>query len=103
MTVKIKTDFQQLPEYMTTGSSGIDLRAYFGSKMPEVKDGIVDQYSETFTLNPGARALIPTGIYIELPEGYEAQIRPRSGLAWKHGITVLNTPGTIDAELKLIA
>ena len=103
MIVKVKTDFSELPEYMTNGSSGIDLRAYFDNKMPEVRDGVSDNYSEYFTLNPGARALIPTGMYIELPEGYEAQIRPRSGLAWKYGITVLNTPGTIDAELKLIA
>lgn len=100
MTVKVKTDFPELPEYMTSGSSGIDLRAYFDNKMPEVRDGVSDNYSEYFTLNPGARALIPTGMYIELPEGYEAQIRPRSGLAWKYGITVLNTPGTIDADYR---
>jgi len=80
-----------LPEYKTPGSAGVDL--YANLDIP-------------FTLEPLKRTLIPTGIYIALPEGYEAQIRPRSGLAAKHGITVLNTPGTIDcdyrAEIKVI-
>jgi dUTP pyrophosphatase len=56
--------------------------------------------SETITLHPGERKLIPTGLFMELPEGYEAQVRPRSGLALKHGITVLNSPGTIDADYR---
>ena len=86
MVVKIvnKSD-NPLPAYSTELSAGVDLRA---------------NLEETITLGPLERALIPTGIYIELPPGYEAQIRPRSGLAAKHGITVLNTPGTIDADYR---
>ena len=75
-----------LPAYETKNSAGMDLRAY----LPE---GPV-------TLKPMQRAMIPTGLYIEIPEGYEGQVRPRSGLAIKHGITVLNTPGTIDADYR---
>ena len=75
-----------LPAYETKNSAGMDLRAY----LPE---GPV-------TLQPMQRALIPTGLYIEIPEGYEGQVRPRSGLAIKFGITVLNTPGTIDADYR---
>lgn len=74
-----------LPEYSTSHSAGIDLRA---------------DLKEVIALKPLQRILVPTGLYIELPEGYEAQIRPRSGLAVKHGITVLNTPGTIDADYR---
>lgn len=74
-----------LPEYATEGSSGLDLRA---------------NLSESVVLKPLERALIPTGIVIELPVGYEAQVRPRSGLAIKQGITCLNTPGTIDADYR---
>lgn len=74
-----------LPEYATPYSAGMDLRANFDIPL---------------TLKPLERALVPTGIYIELPIGYEAQIRPRSGLAAKSGITVLNTPGTIDADYR---
>lgn len=74
-----------LPEYATSGSSGMDLRANLD--IPQ-------------TLQPLERKLIPTGLFIELPEGYEAQIRPRSGLAVKQGITCLNTPGTIDADYR---
>ena len=74
-----------LPEYATTGSSGMDLRA---------------NLSEPQILQPFERILIPTGLFIELPEGFEAQIRPRSGLAIKHGITCLNTPGTVDADYR---
>ena len=73
---------QPLPEYATPQSAGMDLRANIDSPI---------------TLKPMARQLVPTGLYIALPAGFEAQIRPRSGLALKHGITVLNTPGTIDA------
>lgn len=75
----------QLPQYATSQSAGIDLRA---------------NLAEPITLKPLERKLIPTGLFIELPEGYEAQIRPRSGLALKHGITVLNSPGTIDADYR---
>ena len=74
---------QPLPEYATPQSAGMDLRANIEAPI---------------TLKPMERRLIPTGLYIALPVGYEAQIRPRSGLALKHGITVLNTPGTIDAD-----
>lgn len=76
---------QPLPEYATPQSAGMDLRANIEAPI---------------TLRPMERRLIPTGLYIALPVGYEAQIRPRSGLALKHGITVLNTPGTIDADYR---
>ena len=74
-----------LPAYATEGSSGMDIRAF-------LKDAV--------ELKPMDRALIPTGLFIELPHGYEAQIRPRSGLAIKQGVTCLNTPGTIDADYR---
>ena len=74
-----------LPQYATPLSAGMDLRA---------------NLSEAITLQPMQRKLIPTGLYMALPPGYEAQVRPRSGLALKHGITVLNTPGTIDADYR---
>jgi dUTP pyrophosphatase len=87
----VNTSSNPLPAYATTGSSGMDIRA---------------NLSEPVTLLPLERKLIPTGLFIELPEGYEAQIRPRSGLAIKQGITCLNSPGTVDAdyrgELKVI-
>lgn len=98
MVVKVICKSHEVPKYMTTGSAGVDLKAYFGERMPDTRGGTAIYKGKEFTLNPGVRALIPTGLYIQLPEGYEAQIRPRSGLAWKHGITVLNTPGTIDAD-----
>lgn len=75
----------ELPAYSTPQSAGMDLRA---------------NIDESFTLHPMERKLITTGIYMALPIGYEAQIRPRSGLALKHGITVLNTPGTVDADYR---
>lgn len=74
-----------LPSYATESSAGMDLRAFL---------------EETVTILPMERALIPTGLYMELPAGHEAQIRPRSGLALKAGITVLNSPGTIDADYR---
>ena len=76
---------QQLPTYATPQSAGMDLRANLDAPI---------------TLHPMERRLIPTGLHIALPEGYEAQVRPRSGLALKHGLTVLNTPGTIDADYR---
>ena len=76
---------QQLPAYATTQSAGMDLRANLDAPV---------------TLRPMERRLIPTGLHIALPEGYEAQVRPRSGLALKHGLTVLNAPGTIDADYR---
>ncbi|MGM9806329.1 MAG: dUTP diphosphatase [Candidatus Aphodosoma sp.] len=75
----------QLPAYSTPCSAGMDLHANI--------DG-------TLTLRPSERKLVPTGLYIALPQGYEAQVRPRSGLALKHGITVLNSPGTIDSDYR---
>lgn len=86
--VKIKvvnTGHQPLPAYATQQSAGLDLRA---------------NLDESIVLRPMERRLVPTGLRIALPEGYEAQVRPRSGLALKHGITVLNTPGTIDADYR---
>ena len=74
-----------LPAYETEHSAGMDLRAFTGGPV---------------ILKPMERKLIPTGLYIEIPVGYEAQVRPRSGLALKHGITVLNSPGTIDADYR---
>ena len=74
-----------LPEYATLGSSGMDIRA---------------SLSEPMVLQPMARDLVPTGLFVEIPLGYEIQIRPRSGLAIKQGITCLNTPGTIDADYR---
>jgi len=74
-----------LPSYETIGSAGMDLRANLESPV---------------TLNPMERKLIPTGLFIELPKGYEAQIRPRSGIAVKKGLTLLNTPGTIDSDYR---
>ncbi len=74
-----------LPEYKTEDAAGMDLSA---------------DLEEPVTLDPLERSLVPTGLHIELPKGYEAQLRPRSGLAYKHGITLLNTPGTIDADYR---
>jgi len=81
----INQSANSLPEYATSGSSGMDIRANLTAPQ---------------TMQPMERMLIPTGLFIELPEGYEAQIRPRSGLAIKQGITCLNTPGTIDADYR---
>jgi len=81
----INTGKQPLPQYATPQSVGMDLRA---------------NIDESVTLQPLERHLFPTGLRISLPEGYEAQVRPRSGLALKHGITVLNSPGTIDADYR---
>ena len=86
MKVKIVNKSRHaLPEYQTPLSAGLDIRA---------------NLDESVTLRPLERAMIPTGLFVELPEGYEMQIRPRSGLAAKHGITVLNSPGTIDADYR---
>lgn len=87
-TIQIKIINQSnnpLPEYATLGSSGMDIRA---------------NLEEPMVLEPSARALVPTGLFVEIPLGYEIQIRPRSGLAIKQGITCLNTPGTIDADYR---
>ena len=81
----VNSSNQDLPQYSTEQSAGLDIRA---------------SLSESITLQPGEHRLIPTGLKIALPEGTEAQVRPRSGLAYKHGITVLNSPGTIDADYR---
>ncbi len=80
-------DGLDLPAYETAGSAGMDLRAAVLEAAP-------------LTLAPGQRALVPTGLIMEIPQGFEAQIRPRSGLAFKNGITCLNTPGTIDSDYR---
>lgn len=86
MTIKIiNTSNHALPHYETIASAGMDLRAYI---------------PEAITLKPLERAIIKTGLFIELPIGYEAQVRPRSGLAAKKGVTVLNAPGTVDADYR---
>lgn len=87
MKVKIINKSENpLPEYKTELSAGVDIRAH----LPEGK----------MSLKPRERKMVPTGLYIELPEGYEAQVRPRSGLAVHNGVTVLNSPGTIDADYR---
>jgi len=86
MKIEIINNSQhELPQYATPQSAGLDLRA---------------NLTESVTLKPLERRLIPTGLHIALPEGYEAQVRPRSGLAYKKGVTVLNAPGTIDADYR---
>ena len=86
MQIKIiNKSSHQLPAYETAHAAGMDLRA---------------NIEEQIIIKPLQRSLIPTGLFIELPVGYEAQIRPRSGLAYKHGVTVLNSPGTIDADYR---
>ncbi|MGY8667919.1 dUTP diphosphatase [Bradyrhizobium sp. UFLA05-109] len=95
MSTKVTVELQRLahaegiplPAYQTAEAAGLDLMA----AVPE---------SESLTLEPGKHALVPTGLAIALPAGYEAQVRPRSGLAAKHGVTVLNSPGTIDADYR---
>jgi dUTP pyrophosphatase len=74
-----------IPEYATAGSAGLDLRAWL---------------PEPVTLKPLERKMIPTGLFLEIPEGYEVQVRPRSGMAIKHGITCLNSPGTVDSDYR---
>lgn len=80
-----KVHEDMIPHYQTEGSSGADLKAAI---------------NDTLTLSPGERVLVPTGLFLQIPHGYEAQVRPRSGLAIKKGITVLNTPGTIDSDYR---
>ena len=81
----INRSHHPLPEYQTAHAAGLDVRA---------------NLAEPVTLRPLQRALIPTGLFMEIPEGYEAQVRPRSGLAFKHGIGIVNSPGTIDADYR---
>ncbi len=81
----INKSVNALPEYKTTGSAGMDLQAF-------LHDNII--------LKPGERAIVPTGLFLEIPTGYEIQVRPRSGLALEHGITCLNSPGTVDSDYR---
>ena len=92
----------QLPFYVDHGSAGMDLRADLNdlSKVKLSMATVDTVNNDCVHILPGGSALIPTGLYIALPDGYEAQVRPRSGLALKHSITVLNTPGTIDASYR---
>jgi len=86
ITIRCKVaDGSVVPEYRTSGSAGADICAFLES---------------TVIIAPGERKLITTGVYVEIPEGYEIQVRPRSGLALKHGVTVLNSPGTIDSDYR---
>ncbi len=86
LTIRVLRDTtNELPAYETADSAGLDLRAHL---------------DEPVTLAPGARALVPSGLRLEIPRGYEAQVRPRSGLALKRGLTVVNAPGTIDADYR---
>ncbi len=88
MSIEVKivnTSSNPLPEYITPGSSGMDIRA---------------NLTAPIALKPSERMLVPTGLFVELPEGYEIQVRPRSGLAIKQGLTCLNSPGTIDADYR---
>ena len=89
ITVRVRRDAGDadlpLPQYMTPGAAGLDLFA-------AVRDEVV--------LTPGGSALVPTGLYLEIPPGFEAQVRPRSGLALRHGVTMLNAPGTIDSDYR---
>lgn len=86
MIVKIiNTSTNELPAYQTAGAAGLDIRA---------------NLEESIVLAPLQRTLVPTGLFLEIPEGYEVQVRPRSGLATKHGITVINAPGTIDSDYR---
>lgn len=86
MIVKIiNTSTNELPAYQTAGAAGLDIRA---------------NLQEPIVLAPLQRTLVPTGLFLEIPEGYEVQVRPRSGLAAKHGITVINAPGTIDSDYR---
>ena len=85
MIVRIKSESGVVPEYQTSGAAGFDIRAYL---------------DQPLVLNPGQRYLVPTGLYFEVPEGYEAQVRARSGLAIKHGIGLVNGIGTVDSDYR---
>ncbi len=85
MEIRVTAEEGFLPQYHSEDASGADLRACVDAPV---------------TLAPGARAMVPTGVYLEIPRGFEGQVRPRSGLAHRHGISMVNTPGTIDADYR---
>ena len=85
LEIFVESDLEDLPTYATSGAAGADVRAHL---------------NEPMVIESGASALVPTGLICEIPQGYEIQVRPRSGLAFKHQITVLNTPGTIDSDYR---
>jgi dUTP pyrophosphatase len=98
----INKSVNELPVYAKQGDSGMDLRANFshGLKEEYMWGAAYDDIRKTLLIYSGGRALIPTGLYTSFPPGYEIQVRPRSGLALKHGITILNTPGTCDSSYR---
>lgn len=91
---------QELPKYETIGAAGFDIRADFQGKTEFMGDGFIynDETKEITLKAQSGRVLVPTGLFMEIPQGYELQIRPRSGLALKHGISLVNSPGTIDSD-----
>lgn len=96
LPVEIKTKFE-IPTYESDGAAGMDVKAC----LKTAKDGSENEFEAyDLILKPGERVLVPTGIFLAIPQGYEAQVRPRSGLALKKGITVLNSPGTIDSDYR---
>jgi len=101
MQIKIVNNSSNLPEYIIVGSSGMDLRADLKNINTSLMFDCSISYKlirTTLFIEPGGRCLIPSGLNMTIPEGYEIQVRPRSGLAIKHGISVLNTPGTVDSD-----
>lgn len=109
MLVKIKTKDNTvlIPKFQTKGAAGMDISAHSYCYPYEYPYDLKTEYNFTYEekstiihLQPGERVLIKTGLFVEIPEGYEAQVRPRSGLALKHGITIVNSPGTIDSDFR---
>lgn len=100
----VKTTNNDLPAYANPTDAGCDVRADFSSKekVQIINGFFYDDIGEgaSITLNPNGRAMIPTGLFTAIPEGYEIQVRPRSGLSWKSALTVINSPGTIDCSFK---
>jgi dUTP pyrophosphatase len=98
----VNKSINPLPEYANPGDAGLDLRADFSGKLNDkfFHFADFDEVRQVLLIFPGGRALVPTNLLTAIPEGYEVQIRPRSGLALREGITVLNTPGTIDAPFR---
>lgn len=103
VSIKLLRSAAVMPSYATEGSAGMDLSACFevGSDIKSsIENYVVEVFGEGFIISPGERVLIPTGISLSMPTNTEAQVRPRSGLALKKGLTVLNSPGTIDSDYR---